>query len=217
MSSRLRWLCVASVVLTTCGLPAARPASVAPPSSAGPAPVGGLARPRVAAPDPARTRYSRDAWQPHGWEDADGDGCNTREEVLLAAGSAVRVGPGCRIEAGEWTDPYTGRTVTNPSQLQIDHMVALADASASGGWAWSAERKVAFANDLDDGELNAVWGEENERKADYGPDRWLPPSAGARCWYVSTYARVKSRWGLTVTAAQWAAIERVWAGCGGAS
>lgn len=91
------------------------------------------------------------------------------------------------------------------------------DAHASGGWAWPAERKVEFANDLVDvDELNAVWGSENERKADYGPDRWLPPDPGAWCWYVNAYARVKARWDLTVTPAQWVAIEAVRAGCGGA-
>ena len=47
----------------------------------------------------------------------------------------------------------------------------------------------------------------------YGPDRWLPPAPEARCWYVRAYARIKERWGLTVTPAQWAAIESVWEGC----
>jgi hypothetical protein len=58
-------------------------------------------------------------------------------------------------------------------------------------------------------------GAVNQAKADYGPDRWLPqPGSTARCWYVAAYARIKARWDLTVTPQQWAAIERVWAGCG---
>ena len=206
---------LAGLTLFSCGLDVGAgvpgpPLGAPPPGTA----TGELARPRVAEPDAGRSRYDRDVWQPHGWADADGDGCNTREEVLLAEGRAVQTGPGCKILAGEWADRYTGRQVTSPAQLQIDHLVALSDAHASGGWAWPAERKVRFANDLVDvDELNAVWGPENERKADYGPDRWLP-DPGARCWYVSAYARVKARWDLTVTPAQWAAIEAVWAGCG---
>lgn len=75
---------------------------------------------------------------------------------------------------------------------------------------------MAFANDLDDAdELNATWGPENQRKADYGPDRWLP-IASFRCDYVAAYARIKARWDLTVTPSQWVAVQRVWAGCGGA-
>lgn len=174
----------------------------------------GLARPRVAMPDPNRPRYDRDEWQ-RGWADADGDGCNTREEVLVAQGRDVVTGPGCKVLAGEWVDRFTGRRTTSPAELQIDHLVALADAHASGGWAWPQSRKVAFANDLADAELNAVWGPENQAKDDDGPDRWLPPNVEARCWYVSAYARIKARWDLTVTPAQWAAIETVWAGCGG--
>jgi len=177
--------------------------------------VDGLARPRVGVPEPGRPRYDRDQWQPHGWADADGDGCNPREEVLLAQGQDVQTGPGCKILAGQWIDRFTGRRTTSPAELQIDHLVALAEAHASGGWAWPAERKAAFANDLDDGELNAVWGPENQAKDDAGPDGWLPPDTEARCWYVSTYARIKARWDLTVTPAQWAAVTAVWAGCPG--
>ena len=175
----------------------------------------GLARPRVAMPDAARPpRYERELWQPRGWADADRDGCNSREEVLLAEGRDVVTGPGCKILSGVWTDRFTGRQVTSPSRVEVDHLVAVGDAHRSGGWAWPAERKVAFANDLEDpDELNAVEGAVNQAKADHGPDRWLPDPS-ARCWYVAAYARVKARWDLTVTPQQWAAIERVWAGCG---
>jgi hypothetical protein len=178
-------------------------------------PPGELARPRIAEPDVARPRYVRDDWQAHGWADADGDGCNTREEVLIAQSrTPVATGAGCKILAGEWLDPFTGRTSTVASQLEIDHLVALADAHRSGGWAWPPERKVAFVNDLDSPELHAVWGAENQAKADDGPDGWLPPNQAWRCTYVAAYADVKARWDLTVTSAQWEAVERVWLGCG---
>lgn len=170
-------------------------------------------------PAPQRPRYERGQWQPHGWADEDANGCNTRAEVLLAEAVAPVTRTGvCRITAGEWEDRYTGRRVSDPAELQIDHLVALSDAHASGGWAWPAERKVAFANDLADAdELNAVWGPENERKADDGPDRWLPPNPAFRCAYVAAYSRIKARWDLTVTPTQWTAIEAVRAGCGAAS
>ncbi|PZR80249.1 MAG: HNH endonuclease, partial [Candidatus Aeolococcus gillhamiae] len=100
-----------------------------------PAGSGTLARPRIAAPEAGRSRYVRDEWQPHGWADADGDGCNTREEVLIAESSTPpQRGAGCKTLGGEWDDRYTGRRVTSPTSLQIDHLVALSDASASGGW-----------------------------------------------------------------------------------
>ena len=199
--------------LSACGLVGPEPSRATP----GPAATAGeLARPRIAERDPGRPRYIRDQWQPR-WADADGDGCNTREEVLISESvSPAVVGPGCKILAGEWEDRYTGRRLTSPAEVQVDHLVSLSDGHASGGWAWPPERKVAFANDLEDAdELNATWGPQNERKADYGPDRWLP-IASFRCDYVAAYARIKARWDLTVTPSQWAAVQRVWAGCGGA-
>ncbi len=75
---------------------------------------------------------------------------------------------------------------------------------------------MAFANDLVDPKaLNAVWGPENQRKADDGPDRWSPPEASYRCAYVAAYQRIKARWDLSVTPAQAAAIAATSAGCAG--
>ncbi len=204
---------VALAVLAGC---ASAQSATPPVSPTPPTPdAAGLAHPRVADPDPNRSRYDRTTWQPHGWIDADANCLDTRQEVLVSE-SRIPVrksARGCTVLAGEWVDPYTGTVSATADRLQVDHLVALSDASQSGGWAWPQSRKVAFANDLSDSdELNAVVSAENERKADYGPDRWLP-DAPARCWYVSAYARIKERWGLTVTPAQWAAIERVWSSC----
>lgn len=167
--------------------------------------------PRIAEPDPNRPRYDRETWDGKGWADADRDGCNTRAEVLQAESAVPTVSKptNCTVLTGQWTEPYRGKTVTDASALQIDHVVALGDAERSGGWAWPAERKLAFANNLADPDaLVAVDGAENERKADKGPDQWTPPNAAYRCTYVATYARVKATWDLTVTPAQAAAIER---------
>lgn len=188
----------------------------------GPGSVGGafpsvteLAHPKISEPEPARPRYIRDEWDP-GWADDDGDGCNTRAEVLMMESSKpVLTKPNnCTVLTGAWIDWYTGKEYSNAALLQVDHLVALGDAASSGGWRWSADRKIAFLNDLDDAwQLNAVAGDVNQRKADSGPDKWLPPLESFRCTYVAAYAGIKARWGLTVTPAQWAAIESTWKGC----
>ena len=54
----------------------------------------------------------------------------------------------CRVASGDWTGPYTNTAVDNPSDLDIDHMVPLANAHRSGGWTWSKEQKASFANDI---------------------------------------------------------------------
>ena len=89
--------------------------------------------------------YVRDDW-PH-WSDADGDGCNTRKELLKARSTTpalIEAGSVCTIVAGTWVDPYSGRTLTSPAQVEIDHLVPLANAYRSGGHAWSVIQREAF-------------------------------------------------------------------------
>ncbi len=88
-------------------------------------------QPPPTAPSPT-VPYDRDLYG--GWRDADGDCQDTRQEVLIAE-SLVPVAldsRGCRVVSGQWLDPYTGQTFTNPSDLDIDHFIPLAEAHRSG-------------------------------------------------------------------------------------
>ena len=145
-----------------------------------------------------RTGYQRDLF-PH-WIDADGDGCNTRKEVLIEeALVAPTIGPSCALAGGRWKSLYDGLVLTNAANLQIDHLVALAEAWDSGASAWTTSRRTLFANDLDvPWELIAVSGTSNEAKADSDPADWLPSNPDALCPFVSAYIAVKARWGLSV-------------------
>ena len=70
-----------------------------------------------------RTGYDRDLFR-H-WIDADGDGCDTRAEVLISeAEEAPTVGSGCSLSGGRWYSYYDGVSQTSASALDIDHMVA---------------------------------------------------------------------------------------------
>lgn len=105
----------------------------------------------VALPAAAEKRegYQRSRFQ-H-WTDEDRDGCDTREEVLIAESrTAPTIGPGCKVTAGEWFSYYDGQTTTQPRGLDIDHMVPLTEAWDSGACTWSAARRKAYANDLGD-------------------------------------------------------------------
>jgi uncharacterized protein DUF1524 len=146
----------------------------------------------------SRTGYERDLFPT--WLDADGDGCNTREEVLIAeAVVAPTVGAGCHLAGGRWTSAYDNRTLTDPAQIQIDHVVALAEAWDSGASAWTTQRRAAFANDLGEPwELIGVSGESNQAKSDNDPADWLPPLASAECPFLADYLATKVRWNLAV-------------------
>jgi hypothetical protein len=79
----------------------------------------------------------------------------------------------CRVATGLWRDPYSGQTYRNPSELDIDHLVPLANAHASGGWRWSTDRRRDYANDLlDANHLVAVSASLNRQKGAETPATW---------------------------------------------
>lgn len=160
--------------------------------------------------------YSRDKFGSR-WKDADGDGLDTRAEVLIAE-SKVRVFiSGGIVRTGKWISLYDNRTWREGSKLDIDHVVALSEAWKSGAHRWSASRRLAFANDLGvSWSLRAVTNYVNRSKGDRDPDSWLPPYRAATCTYLVDWVAVKLRWGLSVDSAEKSSITSSWrsAGCG---
>lgn len=63
--------------------------------------------------DEVRTGYERDRFE-H-WIDADGDGCDTRREVLITeAVTAPKVGARCALSGGRWYSYYDGQERPGP-------------------------------------------------------------------------------------------------------
>lgn len=152
--------------------------------------------------DESRTGYDRSLF-PH-WTDQDGNGCNTRMEVLLAeAVVAPEADDRCRLTGGEWLSYYDERVHTDARGLDIDHMVPLAEAWDSGASEWTTARRRDYANDLgEEVALVAVTARENRAKADKDPAQWLPPAESAQCRYVTEWTTVKTRWSLAVDQAE---------------
>ncbi len=140
--------------------------------------------------------YSRSLFK-H-WIDANKNGCNTRYEVLIAEAIVKpKVGARCYLTGGKWRSSYDGKVFRNPTGLDIDHMVPLAEAWRSGAWAWTAAQRMDFANDLGDSRsLLAVTASLNRSKGDRDVAAWLP--LRAKCAYVSNWIAVKWRFDLTV-------------------
>jgi hypothetical protein len=158
-----------------------------------------------------RTGYTRSAFT-H-WVDADGDGCNTRNEVLITeAVTKPTIGARCALAGGRWVSYYDRKTWTDRGRIDIDHMVPLAEAWDSGASGWSAAIRTAYANDLGDTRsLVGVTDSVNQAKSDRDPAEWLP--AYDRCRYVREWTAVKVRWRLTVDSREKAALTRLAAGC----
>ena len=75
----------------------------------------------------------------------------------------------------------------------------LKEAHDSGGYAWGAAKRRAYANDLSDPEhLVAVATKVNRgEKNDKDPAEWLPPYKASHAEYARNWVRIKRHWGLT--------------------
>lgn len=146
-----------------------------------------------------------------GWIDADKDCRDTRQEVL-ARESLVPVGRGCKIFRGRWLSYYDNKTWTKSFQVQIDHLVPLAEAWDSGAYRWDKATRVRFANDL--GEKRGLVPTTTSLNYDKLADdpQWYVPKVN-RCKYIASWIAVKARWGLTVDQREKDAIDRVMKKC----
>ena len=160
-----------------------------------------------------RTGYDREKFR-H-WIDADGDGCDTRREVLIEeATTKPSVGSGCALSGGRWSSYVDGETWTDPADLDIDHLVPLAEAWDSGARSWSTADREAYANDLGDARsLAGVTDDVNQAKGDQDLSEWEPPLTSARCRYAAEWVATKLRWGLTVDPPERSALENRAAAC----
>lgn len=148
--------------------------------------------------------YDRDRF-PH-WSNQ-GENCNTREAVLKRDGTDVEVGSDCYPTSGSWTSPYDGEKWTDPSDVDIDHVVPLAEAWRTGADAWTDDERERFANDLEGANLLAVTDSVNQSKGDQGPEDWKPPLESYWCTYAIDWIDVKHTWDLTVEQDEVTALE----------
>jgi hypothetical protein len=148
--------------------------------------------------------YSRDLF-PH-WITISGS-CNTRETVLKRDGTSVVTDSACAATSGRWYSPYDGATWTAASDVDIDHIVPLAEAWRSGASSWTTSKRQSFANDLTRPQLIAVTDNVNQSKGDQDPSTWQPSVTSYRCTYAKMWIAVKSYWALTLQTAEKTALQ----------
>jgi hypothetical protein len=163
------------------------------------------------APEDTGAHYDRDDWLPQ-W--ARTGQCSTRETVLQQQGQGVVVGANCAPTSGQWVSAYDGVTVTNPSKLDIDHVVPLAEVARSGPivdgrrqrpGSWPAEQRHAYANDVEG--LIAVTASSNRSKGDDDPARWMPEQD--HCGYIASWLHMKTKYALSIDQTEHDAIAAV--------
>lgn len=153
------------------------------------------------------------------WEDIDGNGCDTRNDILARDMTDItyQEGSTCVVASGILADPYTGKTITfhrgkeTSQAVQIDHVVPLSLAWRTGAQHLSEQERLALANDPLN--LLAVDGPANQAKGASDASVWLPSNSGVHCAYVTRQLQVKQRYHLWVTPREKAAIADVLADC----
>lgn len=173
----------------------------------------------------ATVDYNRDEWK-H-WSSAGNSCWDTREAVLYSEakpGTAklldkdkketANKSQACSIVGGEWNDPYTGKTFTEPTKMDVDHMIPLSYAAKHGGQDWDAKKKESYANyQTYAGHLIAVDAGANRSKSDKGPASWKPSNKASYCSYATDWITISKTWGLSTTAADKAALNDMIATC----
>lgn len=117
----------------------------------------------------------------------------------------------CTNLTGRWVDAYSGNIYSSASDMDIDHVVPLGNAWASGARFWSIAKKTAYANDPL--VLLAVNDRLNQSKGDRSVDQWMPPNAAAACNYAERWVAIKSKYNLSVTTAERTKLTNVLRSC----
>lgn len=161
----------------------------------------------------------------------------TRDLIMKRDMTSTTMTSSCKVQTGILQDPYTGKTIRfdrskSSLTVQIDHVVAVQDAWASGLWGASAQERLEYANDPD--VLLAVDGPANEQKgsgvaslissksrqaatrAQWGGEVWLPSNKSYRCSYMVKRVQIKTKYGLSMTSAEKAETKQLLESCPGA-
>jgi DNA uptake protein ComE-like DNA-binding protein len=196
---------VSTPAFTSTSTPSAAPA---------PDPASGLLGALTVAAEGSRNGYDRSLFS-H-WRDTNGSGCDARQDTLaeqVIGFPQVDLFDSCVIVEGDWYSIFDGVThAGSPSELDIDHVVALAEAWDSGAANWDTATRRRFANDP--AHLVAVTASSNRSKGDSDLAEWRPLRS-AWCVTATITAQVKAAYGLSVDRAEYDAIAEMLGTCGG--
>lgn len=168
-------------------------------------------------PEVSKANYKREADFGAAWLDMNHNGCDTRNDILARDLTDITKSGSCRVLTGVLKDPYTATTihfvrgVGTSIKVQIDHVVALADAWVTGAQQLTLGQRESLANDPLN--LLAVDGRSNEQKQADDASEWLPANHADWCPYVARQVSVKVTYRLWVTQAEHDAMRSVLSAC----
>ena len=165
----------------------------------------------------------------HQWNKVDGKNGNytTRDLVLERDMNDVTYNSRGNVNTGTLLEPYTGKTIhfqrgqSNKTEggsasnrdggVQIDHVVAYAEAYRSGLNKLDFQQRDAYYNDPD--VLLASQAEANNVKKDGTIAEWEPSNQSFQCDYASLQIGIKAKYGLMVDQREHDRLAQVLASC----
>ena len=106
--------------------------------------------------------------------------------------------------------PYSLNCFDSATETDIEHIVATAEAHASGMYARTEEDRSAYGKDLDNLTLAAP-SVNRHQKSDKDPAEWMPENN--RCWYVGKWVEIKKKYNLTMDQAEADSVAAVYQEC----
>ena len=165
----------------------------------------------------------------HQWNKVDGKSGNytTRDLVLERDMNDVTYTSRGNVNTGTLLEPYTGKTIhfqrgqSNKTEggsasnrdggIQIDHVVAYAEAYRSGLDKLDFQQRDAYYNDPD--VLLASQAEANNVKKDGTIAEWEPSNQAFQCDYASLQIGIKAKYGLMVDQREHDRLVQVLSAC----
>lgn len=134
------------------------------------------------------------------WIDSDHDCQNTRQEILIAQ-SEIPVTftkkKNCTVSTGSWADFYYDEVLTNARDVDIDHVVPLKHAWATGAETWNKAKRSEFANDFEN--LVITNKKYNRQKGAKTILEWMPINRTYSCKYAERWFLIKNKYQLTIS------------------
>ena len=164
----------------------------------------------------------------HQWNKVDGKTGNytTRDLVLERDMSNVTYNSRGNVNTGILLEPYTGKTIhfqrgqsnktggsasNRDGGIQIDHVVAYAEAYRSGLDKLDFQQRDTYYNDPD--VLLVSQAEANNVKKDGTIAEWKPSNQAFQCDYASLQIGIKAKYGLMVDQKEHDKLAQVLASC----
>ncbi len=155
--------------------------------------------------DLPRSSRSNDVATPGTWivSPSVSDGCLPWEQLVDESVELVTVSlDPCEV-AGRWTDVLSADEFADADGVIVQPLVPVDNVVQSGGGQWDDDTIRAYLTDNTSPETLQVMSERRvvERNGQ-APDRWRPSNEAVWCAYGTDWISVKTRWGLTVSAAE---------------